>query len=60
MAIPESQLETWSMQGSVTQSRDTYATAKNALENSGSPKELRDVSPRLVRERYERLSRQRR
>lgn len=37
MAIPESQLETWSKQGSVTQSRDTYATVKNALENSGSP-----------------------
>lgn len=32
MAIPESQLETWSHQGSITQSRDTYATVKRALE----------------------------
>ena len=32
MAIPESQLETWSHQGSIAQSRDTYATAKRALE----------------------------
>src|ERR1700693_4662449 len=32
MAIPESQLETWSHQGSVQQSSDTYATVKRALE----------------------------
>ena len=32
MAIPESQLGTWSHQGSVAQSRDTYATVKRALE----------------------------
>jgi hypothetical protein len=32
MAIPESQLETWSHQGSITQSKDTYATVKRALE----------------------------
>jgi hypothetical protein len=32
MAIPESQLETWSRQGSTTQSEDTYATIKRALE----------------------------
>lgn len=37
MAIPESQLDTWSKQGSVTQSRDTYATIKNALEAPGAP-----------------------
>lgn len=37
MAIPESQLDTWSKQGSVAQSRDTYATVKKALEDSGSP-----------------------
>ena len=37
MAIPESQLETWSHQGSVAQSRDTYATVKRMLEESGSP-----------------------
>jgi hypothetical protein len=34
MAIPESQLDTWSHQGSVTQSCDTYATVKRALEAS--------------------------
>lgn len=32
MAIPESQLETWSHQGSITQSSATYATVKRALE----------------------------
>jgi len=33
VAIPEAQLETWSHQGSVTQSAGTYAIVKNALEN---------------------------
>jgi hypothetical protein len=37
MAIPESQLDTWSKQGSVAQSRDTYATIKNVLEAPGAP-----------------------
>ncbi len=37
MAIPESQLETWSHQGSITQSSTTYNTVKNALEVAGSP-----------------------
>jgi hypothetical protein len=37
MAIPEAQLETWSKQGSVTQSRDTYGTVKAALEANGAP-----------------------
>jgi hypothetical protein len=32
MAIPESQLEIWSHQGAVAQSKDTYATVKLALE----------------------------
>jgi len=32
MGIPESQLETWSHQGSVTQSSSTYETIKRALE----------------------------
>lgn len=32
MGIPESQLETWSHQGSITQSAATYNTIKNALE----------------------------
>lgn len=34
MPIPEAQLETWSHQGSVTQSSATYKTIKNALESS--------------------------
>lgn len=37
MAIPESQLETWSHQGSVTQSSETYNTIKSTLEVAGSP-----------------------
>jgi hypothetical protein len=37
MAIPESQLETWSHQGSVAQSSATYGTITNALEASGTP-----------------------
>ena len=37
MAIPESQLETWSHQGSITQSSETYNTIKNALEVDSSP-----------------------
>jgi hypothetical protein len=37
MSIPEAQLETWSKQGSVTQSRDTYATVRAALEAPGPP-----------------------
>lgn len=36
MAIPESRLETWSHQGSVSQSKDTYATIKRALENANA------------------------
>lgn len=34
MAIPESQLETWSKQGSVTQSSTTYQIIRNALQDS--------------------------
>ena len=37
MAIPESQLTTWSKQGAVAQSRDTYASVKAVLEDSDSP-----------------------
>lgn len=37
MAIPERQLDTWSHQGSITQSRTTYNTIKNALEAVGNP-----------------------
>ena len=37
MAIPDAQLETWEKLGSVTQSRNTYATIKGALEDKASP-----------------------
>lgn len=37
MAIPESQLITWSHQGSITQSSTTYNTIKGALEVSSAP-----------------------
>lgn len=37
MPIPESQLETWSHQGSITQSSTTYNTIKNVLEASTAP-----------------------
>src|SRR5262245_4714439 len=37
MAIPESQLETWSHQGSVAQSKATYNAIKNVLEAADTP-----------------------
>ncbi|QKS29948.1 MAG: nucleotidyltransferase [Candidatus Accumulibacter similis] len=37
MAIPESQLEAWSHQGSITQSSNTYNTIKNVLEANTTP-----------------------
>lgn len=37
MPIPESQLETWSHQGSITQSSGTYNTIKNVLEGKDTP-----------------------
>ena len=37
MSIPESQLETWSHQGSITNSSNTYNAIKNVLELSGTP-----------------------
>ena len=37
MSIPESQLETWSKVGSQTQSKDTYATIRYALEDKTAP-----------------------
>jgi hypothetical protein len=37
MSIPESQLETWSKIGSQTQSKDTYATIRNAIDVSTAP-----------------------
>lgn len=47
MAIPESQLDTWSKQGSVAQSRDTYATVKKTLDDSSSPYYLKSFEPFL-------------
>jgi len=37
MTIPEAQLETWSRVGSQTQSKDTYATVRNALNDKNAP-----------------------
>lgn len=37
MAIPETQLETWSKIGSATQSKNTYATISNALRTKDAP-----------------------
>ncbi|WP_208180035.1 nucleotidyltransferase [Sinorhizobium medicae] len=37
MAIPEDKFDTWSKQGSVTQSRATYATIRAALEDPTAP-----------------------
>ena len=37
MTIPNSQLETWSHQGSVKQSSDTYRNVKNVLEANDTP-----------------------
>jgi hypothetical protein len=37
MPISESQLDTWSTQGSITQSAATYQTISNVLNDSGSP-----------------------
>lgn len=42
MAIPESQLETWAKQGSVTQSSTTYNAIKNALESKSTPYASKD------------------
>lgn len=37
MPIPEAQLESWSHQGSIKQSADTYKNIKNALESDTTP-----------------------
>lgn len=37
MTIPESQLDIWAKQGSVTQSKSTYATVRGVLEESTAP-----------------------
>ncbi len=43
MAIPESQLETWSQQGAITTSKDTYATVKRASESQNAAYAKRQV-----------------
>jgi Nucleotidyltransferase domain len=42
MAIPLAQLETWSSQGSITQSKNTYAAVKTALEDLSAPYQSRN------------------
>ena len=42
MAIPETQLDTWSHQGAMTQSKDTYATVKRTLESDRAQYKSRD------------------
>jgi hypothetical protein len=44
MSIPESQLETWSHQGSIQQSSATYNTIRNVLQAGGTPYSSKDVS----------------
>lgn len=44
MPIPETQLKTWSAQGSITQSAATYDTIKTVLNDSSSPYYLKDFS----------------
>ncbi len=44
MAISEEQLETWSRQGSIAKSSNTYSTIKNALESVDSPYSERDYT----------------
>jgi hypothetical protein len=44
MTINEAQLDTWSKQGSVTQSRDTYASIKSCLERSDAPYHGKDYA----------------
>lgn len=44
MTISEAQLETWSKQGSVAQSRDTYASIKTCLARSDAPYQGKDYA----------------
>jgi hypothetical protein len=44
VAISEKQLETWSHQGSVTQSKQTYASVKSVLDDSSAPYSGRSYS----------------
>ena len=45
MSIPEQQLETWSHQGAPAPSRDTYASVKKVLEDTGAP--FADKNPQV-------------
>jgi len=47
MSISESQLDTWSHQGSVTQSKDTYSSLRRALESDRASYQSRDFEPFL-------------
>ena len=44
MAISENQLDTWSHQGSITQSKETYATIRRALEDVSAAYSQKDYS----------------
>jgi hypothetical protein len=44
MAIPEKQLDTWSAQGAVARSKNTYATVKAALEDANAPYKSKSYS----------------
>lgn len=58
MEIPELQLETWSHQGSVTQSAKTYDTVQEVLNDSALPlllEELLDFPTRVVWQLHKRV-----
>ena len=44
MAVPETQLDTWSKRGSITQSQQTYETVRNALNAADAPYHNRPYS----------------
>ncbi len=47
MPVPENQLDTWAKQGGTTQSRNTYAVVKNALEDRAAPYSGQDFTTYL-------------
>ena len=44
MAVPESQLETWSSQGSISQSATTYGTVKATIDDPDTPFSKKEVT----------------
>lgn len=52
MAIPEAQLDAWDAQGSVKQSKDTYASVKGTLEDSKSPYYKHSFDPAYLQGSY--------